>query len=54
MATHEQIKAAILRVAGLPSSGVVADLADDFARAIVALDVEATKETRIMSAKERR
>lgn len=38
MATKEQIKEAILEVAGRPESGVVVALADKWAEAIVALD----------------
>lgn len=46
MATKEQIKKAILEVAGNPESGVVADLAERWADAIVKLDQpeEAAKE----------
>ena len=40
MATKEQIKLAILEVAGHPESGVVADFADRWAEAIVGLDAE--------------
>jgi hypothetical protein len=55
MATKEQIKDVILKVAGEPVSGPIADLADQWAEAIVALDnpqaaasaPAATKETRI-------
>lgn len=38
MATQDQIKKAILDVAGNPDSGVVAELADSWAQAIVDLD----------------
>lgn len=38
MANKEQIKKAILEVAGNPSSGVVIDLADAWAEAITRLD----------------
>ena len=38
MATKEQIKEAILEVAGRPESGPIAALADKWAEAIVALD----------------
>lgn len=56
MATKEQIKKAILDIAGNPESGAVYDLADAWAEAIVGLDTPATpsiasqgpaKETRI-------
>jgi hypothetical protein len=54
MASHAEIKKEILRVAGNPSSGVIAELADEWARAIVALDVEPTKETRVIKVAETR
>jgi hypothetical protein len=55
MATHEQIKQTILRVAGNPVSGVVKDLADEWARQIVELDnppVQRSKEKRVMESSE--
>lgn len=63
MATKDQIKAAILKVAGNPESGVVFQLADEMAEAVVGLDApvrtvapsyEPTKETRVMKADEKR
>ena len=54
MADKEAIKREILRVAGNPTVGVVAELAEEWARAIVALDGEATKETRVVRASETR
>lgn len=64
MATRQQIKDAIMRVAGNPESGVVKSLVDQWADAIVALDEpekpkEAkaepeVKETRVISAAEKR
>ena len=54
MASADEIKKAILKVAGNPSSGVIAELVDEFARAIVALDDEPTKETRVIVASEKR
>jgi hypothetical protein len=54
MATREEIKRAILKVAGNPSSGVIVELAEEFARAVVALDEEPTKETRVIAASEKR
>lgn len=57
MASHEKIKEAILKVAGNPSSGSIKDLADEFARAIVALDnppVQRAKETRVSRSEETR
>jgi hypothetical protein len=54
MASVEQVKKAILKVAGNPESGVVADLAEEFARAVVALHAEGTKETRVIQVAEKR
>jgi len=57
MATKEQIKAAILAVAGNPESGLIADYADKFADAVAKLDQPATpsageKENRVIQGKE--
>jgi hypothetical protein len=60
MATKEQIKKTILQVAGDPVSGIISDLAEAWAEAIVALDAPqtaasapaATKETRITKPEE--
>ena len=58
MATKEQIKAAILKTAGNPSAGLIADLADDLAKAVWELDntnsVNPAKEVRIVDSKETR
>ena len=63
MATRQEIKDAILKVAGNPDSGVVRQYVDAWADAIVALDepvkpeVKAepeVKETRVISAAEKR
>jgi hypothetical protein len=54
MASHADVKKTILKVAGNPVSGVIVELADEFARAIVALDDEPTKETRVIEASEKR
>jgi hypothetical protein len=58
MATKEQIKKAILEVAGNPISGVIADLADSFADAVVAIDTPAVlgevKEARVTKPTETR
>lgn len=57
MASEAQVKAAILKVAGNPTSGVIKDLADEFARAIVALDnppTQRAKETRVSRSEETR
>jgi hypothetical protein len=58
MASHDDIKEAILRVAGNPSAGPIAELADEFAAAIVALDSKVAvkgdgkRETRVIGATE--
>jgi hypothetical protein len=57
MATKEQIVEAILKVAGDPTVGVIKDLAEDFADAIISLDAPAAKETkeaRVVKAEETR
>lgn len=58
MATKEQIKKAILDVAGNPESGVVADFAEAWADAIVEIDspraVTPAKEVRVVNAAETR
>ena len=54
MADKETIKRTILKVAGNPSSGPIRELAEEWARAIVALDEEPTKETRVLKAAEKR
>tara|TARA_R110000851_G_scaffold63426_1_gene145179 strand:+ start:968 stop:1132 length:165 start_codon:yes stop_codon:yes gene_type:complete len=54
MATYDDVKKTLLRVAGDPVSGPVKDLVDDWARAIVALDAEPAKETRVLKASEKR
>jgi len=53
MASKDEIKKAILDVAGNPDSGVIRDLAEAFATAIVELD-KPTKEVRVVEAKETR
>lgn len=40
MATFEQVKQTILDVAGNPSSGAIAELADQWAAAIVSIDAK--------------
>jgi hypothetical protein len=54
MADKDTIKRTILKIAGNPSSGPIKELADEWARAIVALDEEPTKETRVIKASEKR
>ncbi len=52
MASKDAIKAAILKIAGDPVSGVIKDLADEMAQAVVDLDSTTSserseKETRV-------
>jgi hypothetical protein len=58
MATKDQIKKAILEVAGNPISGAIADLADSMADAVVAIDTPAfageAKEARVTKPTETR
>jgi hypothetical protein len=54
MANKEAIKKEILRIAGNPSAGAIAELAEEWASAIVALDDEPTKETRVLTVAEKR
>ena len=50
MASFDELKKAILEIA----SGTSEDVADELARAIVALGDEGTKETRVIEASEKR
>jgi hypothetical protein len=56
----DQIKNVILKTAGYPESGVIAELADAMATAIVEIDTpeikkfEPVKETRVIESKETR
>jgi hypothetical protein len=54
MASYEEIKKAILDVAGNPDNGIVSELAPAFAAAIVALDKQDVVERRVVKAKETR
>lgn len=55
MATVAEVKKAILKVAGNPESGPIAQLAEEMARAVVALDEEKpTREKRVLMPTERR
>jgi hypothetical protein len=58
MATKDEIKAAILKAAGNPSVGVVADIADDLANAVWELDnknsYNPANEARVVDIKETR
>ena len=55
MATKQEIKDAILKAAGNPSVGVIAEMADEFADAVVALEEKSSapaKEVRVVESKE--
>jgi len=58
MASKDDIKRAILKVAGNPSVGVIADLADDLAKAVWELEntnsYNPAKEARVVDSKETR
>ena len=58
MASKDDIKRAILKTAGNPSVGVIADLADELAKAIWELDntnsYNPAKEARVVDSKETR
>jgi hypothetical protein len=58
MATKDEIKAAILNAAGNPTSGIIKELAEDFAKAVWELDNKNShspnKEVRIVDSKETR
>jgi len=58
MATKDEIKAALLKAAGNPSTGIIRDLAEDFAQAVWELDNtnanNPAKEVRVVDAKETR
>jgi hypothetical protein len=58
MATQNDIKNAILKAAGNPSVGVIADIADDLAKAVWELDntnsYNPAKEARVVDIKETR
>jgi hypothetical protein len=58
MASKDDIKRAILKTAGNPSVGIIADLADDLAKAVWELDNtnshNPAKEARVVESKETR
>lgn len=58
MASKEDIKRAILKAAGNPSVGVIAEIADDLAKAVWELDntnsYNPAKEARVVESKETR
>jgi hypothetical protein len=58
MATKDEIKAAILKSAGNPTLGVIAEMADDLAKAVWELDNKNSenpaKEARVIESKETR
>jgi hypothetical protein len=55
MATKQEIKEAILKAAGNPSVGVIAEMADQFAEAVLGLEEKSSapvKEIRVVESKE--
>lgn len=55
MSTKQEIKAAILKAAGNPESGIIADMADEFAEAVLGLEEKSSapvKEIRVVETKE--
>jgi hypothetical protein len=58
MASKDDIKRAILKAAGNPSVGLIADMADDLAKAVWELDntnsYNPAKEARVVDSKETR
>jgi hypothetical protein len=55
MATKQEIKEAILKAAGNPSVGVIAEMADQFAQAVLDLEEKSStpaKEVRVVEPKE--
>ena len=54
MTTHAEVKKAILKAAGNPVSGAVADMADEFARVVMDLIKPATPQTRVQEPDEKR
>lgn len=55
MATKQEIKEAILKSAGYPSVGVIAEMADQFAQAVLDLEEKSStpaKEVRVVEPKE--
>jgi hypothetical protein len=55
MATKQEIKDAILKAAGNPSVGVIAEMADQFAEAVLGLEEKSSapaKEVRVVESKE--
>jgi hypothetical protein len=55
MATKQEIKDAILKSAGYPSVGVIAEMADEFAQAVFDLEEKSStpaKEVRVVEPKE--
>ena len=54
MTTHAEIKKAILKAAGNPVSGAIAEMADEFARVVLELVKPATPQTRVQEPNEKR
>ena len=55
MATKQEIKEAILKAAGYPSVGVIAEMADEIAEAVAGLEQKNStpaKEVRVVESKE--
>lgn len=55
MATKQEIKEAILKAAGYPSVGVIAEMADELAEAVAGLEQKNStpaKEVRVVESKE--
>ena len=55
MATKQEIKDAILKSAGYPSVGIIAEMADQFAEAVLGLEEKSSapaKEVRVVESKE--
>lgn len=54
MANKEQIKATILKVAGYPETGVIAEIAEELANAIAGLDEQPSMESKVELTDEQR
>lgn len=54
MTTQAEVKKAILKAAGNPVSGVIVEMADDFARAVMELLKPPTPTTRVEEPEEKR
>lgn len=54
MTTHAEIKKAILKAAGNPVSGAIAEMADEFARVVLELIKPVATQTRVQEPEEKR